>query len=838
MALVLPNHYDIRIEPNFGDLTFNGKTIIYLQANESVKSITLNAVDLTVTSCNVITEKETKDAKIQVDPNKEEMTLTLPLKYSGEFKIEFNYIGKIQENLKGLYKTNYKVGEKIFTGAITQFEQEDARRMFPCFDEPVMKATFDLEVIVDNNLTTLSNMPIKIEEKIEDDKKRVVFERTPKMSTYLLFLGIAQFESIKDVLDSIEVKVITHPGLTKFGKEGLEFGKKALDFCQKYFKIPYPLPKMDLICTPDFAAGAMENWGAISFREDLLLTFPGSTSKINEMANKIVISHEISHQWFGNLVSPSLWKYIWLNESFADFFGTKTVEFHEPNLHVWDYYVGSQTSEALLADAYIETVPIEIKGEDKASYNIKTIPIIYSKGGSIIRMVNDFIGDKNFQIGLQKYLTKHSYNVASSDDLWSALEDASKQPISKLMKTWVLQPGYPLLTVSRSGNSLSFSQERFTYLENSDTTLWLVPITVLFFTEDGKTFKKSFLLDNKESSFDIEKNFTSFKVNHEHTGFYRVKYSPEDSKILGSFIAHEQLSTLDSWNLVNDTYALLISGKVKLDYYLQFVVNYSSPKLHSSIRSISTQLMNLFLLCPEGKNKQKITQVGITFHESYLDKIQFLPQANEPFENTVSRNLLIKNAGFIGSQKAIDFCLQKFKDLQQDKSVPPDILEAVLAIGARQTNDLTWFLDQLVNAKNEVEIINFGNALAEFSNAQVVRQILDEIIFSKIPMRNLAYAIQRLCNNPFFISDNKIWKFFIANLDNIGKVNEFLQPYIINSIVTNPAVDDATRLDMEKFFTDYNKVNAVPKMTTEKSFETVAINISVKKSLDISKKKK
>ena len=170
MALVMPNHYYIRIEPNFGDLTFNGKTIIYLQANESVKSITLNAVDLTVTSCNVITEKETKDAKIQVDPNKEEMTLTLPLKYSGEFKIEFNYVGKIQENLKGLYKTNYKVGEKIFTGAITQFEQEDARRMFPCFDEPVMKATFDLEVIVDNNLTTLSNMPIKIEEKIEDDK--------------------------------------------------------------------------------------------------------------------------------------------------------------------------------------------------------------------------------------------------------------------------------------------------------------------------------------------------------------------------------------------------------------------------------------------------------------------------------------------------------------------------------------------------------------------------------------------------------------------------------------------------------------------------------------------
>ena len=595
---------------------------------------------------------------------------------------------------------------------------------------------------------------------------------------------------------------------------------------------------MDLICTPDFAAGAMENWGAISFREDLLLTFPGSTSKINEMQIKIAIAHEISHQWFGNLVSPSLWKYIWLNESFADFFGTKTVDQYEPDLHVWDFIVGSQTSEALLADSYVETVPIEIQGEDKATYNIKTLPIIYSKGGSIIRMVNDFIGDTLFQKGLQNYLSIHAYNVASSDDLWLALEDASKLPISKLMKTWVLQPGYPLITVARSGNTLSFHQQRFTFLENSDDTLWLVPITVLFFTEAGKSFKKSFLLDSKESSFDIGRDFKTFKVNHEHTGFYRVKYSLRDIKNLEYYISNEQLSALDSWNLINDIYSLFIAGKINLDIYLQFIINYTSPKLNNSIRSISTQLINLYLLAPNGKNKQKISEVGVTFHESYLDKIQYMPQLNETFANTVSRNLLIKNASFLGSQKAIEFCMQQFKDIQQGKTIPPDIIDAVLTIGARKTNDLEWFLNRLSNAKNEVEIINFGTALGEFSDPLIVKKILDEIVFSKIPMRNLDNTIRRLCVNPSAMTDKKLWKFFIANLDNIGRVNEIIQPFIINAIVTNPAVDAETKFDMEKFFADYNKVNPVAKMTTEKSFETVAINIRVKKSLGTSKKKK
>lgn len=831
MDSVVPNHYEIRIEPNLGESTFNATTIIHLSAKENINQIILHAVDLTISSCKMINKEETTDLKFEMDLNSEQMNINLTDKITGDFKIEFKYIGKLQENLKGLYKANYKIDEKNFVGLLTQFEQEDARRMFPCFDEPKMKTTFDLQVVADEELTVISNMPIKSESKLPERRKLVNFERTPKMSTYLLFLAIAHFESIKDTLGEIEVKVITHPGLTKFGKESLSMGIKALDFCQKYFNITYPLSKMDLIATPDFAAGAMENWGAISFREDALLIFPGSTSKLEEVMVNITIAHEISHQWFGNLVSPRIWKYIWLNESFADFFGTKIVDNFFPEIQVWDSYVGFQTREALTADAYIETVPIEIKGEDKAAYNIKTIPIIYSKGGSIIRMINDFIGDSFFQAGLQKYLNNHAYDVASSDDLWMALEEASQQPVSELMKTWVLQQGYPLLNVKRSENSLTFKQNRFTYLENDDVTLWMVPITVLFFSEDGSTFKKSFLLDKSESTFTIDSQFTAFKVNSEHTGFYRVKYSIEDTKTLGIYITNEKLSTLDGWNLVNDIYALLQSGNINLKYYLDFILHYTSEKYYTSIRSISGQLYHLFLLAPDKKTKQIVSEAGVTFHENYLNKIKYTPQENESFSNATIRNVLIKNAAFLGSQKTIDFCLKEFKKLQTGQTVPPDIIDSVLSVAARQNNDLDWFLNQFTNAKNEIEIINYILAMGEFSDNNSIIKLLDEIIFSKIPMRNLGYIISRLCMNPTAVSDQKMWKFFIANLDNIGKIHEFIQIGIINAIVTNPGVDKTTKLDMEKFFVDYSKVNPVAKLTTEKAFETLEINIRLKKNL-------
>ena len=827
MNSTIPTHYQIRIEPDFEDFSFKGFTTVHMITEESIVNLTMNSVDLNINSVTLITNNSKKTLKFSLDLNAEEILLEFPIEVKGKFEIVFYYTGEIKDDLKGLYKTEYKVGSELHAGAVTQFETEDARRMFPCFDEPGMKATFDLEVIVDNNLATISNTPIKSEEKLQSNKKKVVFETTPKMSTYLLFLGIAEFESIEDKLGKIDVKVINHPGLVQYSHEALKFGVKSLDYCQTYFNIAYPLPKLDLISTPAFAAGAMENWGAILFRQNDLLTFPGSTTKLQERRIKEVIAHEITHQWFGNLVSPKFWKYIWLNESFADFFGHNIVDHYYPELGIWDYTVSFAINVALIADAYHETVPIEIEGQKQTSYNIKSVPIIYNKGGAILRMVEDFVGKENYQKGLQLYLTKHAYDVASSDDLWSAIEQVSHMPVSQLMKSWVLKPGYPLISVSKENGKLNFKQERFTYLPNSDKTLWMIPISITFFTAKGEQIKKQFLLEKESDIFDPKVDFKAFKVNSNHIGFYCVQYKTEDLENLVQYIKNDKFSVLDGWNLVKDLYTLFKAGKLLLDQYLQFIINFKSEKYHTAIRTISEQLAELYGLA-KGKSKQKIQSEGIKFHEFMLNKINFEPQKNESNLVSIMRNTLLINGALLGSQKAIDFGLKQFKSLKEGKTISADIKEAVLSIGASETNDLNWFLTQFDQAQNEADIVTYGTSFGDFSDPKVLEKVLDEIVFTKIPNRNQSQIINRLCMNPK--AAPLIWKWFIANLDNIGSMHRSIQERTINSVVSN-ALDETTKKDMEEFFAEYNKKSKLSQITTEKSFETLEINFRVKEFL-------
>ena len=829
MNSIKPIHYEIKVIPNFGDFTFIGKTVLDVESDLKLSKITLNAVDLTFESISLVTTNNKTTLTYKIDENEEELYIDFPKEISGKFKLDFEYEGKIKNNLKGLYQTKYNNGSEKHIGAITQFETEDARRMFPCFDEPGMKATFKVEVETDEKLSVISNTPIESEEKLPNGKKRVVFSKTPKMSTYLLMLGIAYFENIEDKLGDITVRVLTHPGLIQYGKQALDFGVKSLDYCQKYFDVPYPLPKMDLIATPDFAAGAMENWGAITFRENDLLNFPGHTTKVQENRILGVIAHEITHQWFGNLVSPSVWKYIWLNESFASFFGYKIVADYYPELKLWDNVVGRMTNMALLADGYHQTVPIEIDGQKKTSYNIKSIPIIYSKGSAMLRMVHDFVGPDFFQKGLQIYLKKHAYDVASSNHLWEALEEASKMPVSKLMQKWVLQPGYPLLSVSRDGTKLTFKQKRFTYLENNDSTLWIVPISILVFTDADEPVKKKFLLESKEDTFDVGFTFKSFKVNADFTGFFRVSYSSEDLEVLGSMVKEGKLSTLDSWSIVNDLFALLKANKIDLDLYLKFVTNYTSEKVHTAITAISNQLSQLHNLA-EGFNKSKIATQGIQFHESMLDKIGYSEHEQESYLSSILRNTILLNGSYLGSQKITEFCLKEFESYKQGKDLPANIKDAILSVGARQTNDFKWFMDKFDSANNEAEIVSLGAVMGEFSNDEVIDKVLDEVVFSKIPMRNVSTLIARLCENPYAI--NKMWKYFIANLDNFGRLHRSMFTRSLNSVIVN-SVNEDTKKDMIGFFKEFNKTNPVAKITTEKSFETLEINLNLKNKLKI-----
>ncbi len=475
-------HYKISIDPDLLQFQFGGTAEIVLETEVFVDEIALNALDLAVTTCGVWQAETLVPCSLSMDLKKEALIIHLSEPICGQFVLVITYQGQINDSMAGFYRSSYvDQGSRRFIG-VTQFQESDARRAFPCLDHPLQKATFDIDIIVNAGLSAVSNAAIKEVQALDSGRQRYYFETTPKMSTYLVFWGVGDFKRVQKIGET-RVNVLTLPGMEPYAGFGLDFGCNALEFCEKYFGIAYPFPKLDLIAIPDFAFGAMENWGAITFRENLLLRYPGITSKSGEGRICEIIAHEIVHQWFGNLVTPSDWKYLWLNESFATYFGYGIVDHYHPDWGVWDQFLYGQTAAAMSRDALIENFPIEIPGGEHVVINSSTAPIIYSKGGSILRQIHGYIGEDHFKGGLQRYLKTHSYACAASDDLWQALETASELPVTRIMKSWIEQPGFPLLEARRDGRKLSIAQHRFTYLPYEAVQTWMVPVMIKVFSK-------------------------------------------------------------------------------------------------------------------------------------------------------------------------------------------------------------------------------------------------------------------------------------------------------------------------------------------------------------------
>jgi aminopeptidase N len=341
MQPINPVNYRLHLTPDLFKFTFEGKCNVILEASEPVSEVVLNILEIAVWSCRVRKADEAVLCSFRVNPGNEEVLVFLPESMAGKIELEIDYQGLINDKMAGFYRSQYGYRGKTKYIAVTQFEESDARRAFPCLDHPACKATFDIVLDIDKNLVAISNAAIKKEEALENEKKRVTFEQTPRMSTYLVFFGVGEFEFTVDEKDN-RVRVATLPGMKKFARFGAEFGRKSLAFSEAYYGIPYPLPKMDLIAIPDFAFGAMENWGAITFRENLLLHYPKITSKSGEERICEVIAHEIAHQWFGNLVTPSDWRFLWLNESFATYFGSGVVNHYFPQ---WDKRIAALSED-------------------------------------------------------------------------------------------------------------------------------------------------------------------------------------------------------------------------------------------------------------------------------------------------------------------------------------------------------------------------------------------------------------------------------------------------------------------------------------------------------------
>src|SRR5918996_4384708 len=490
-ATVRPSKYDMTLAPNLLECTFTGAETIDIEVHQSTAQIILNAAELDIHEAYLERNGERIPAeRIETDAEAETATFTFarPLP-TGTMQLHLRFSGILNDKLRGFYRSEYirPDGAKR-TMATTEFEAPDARRAFPCWDEPAHKAKFTIAVIIPAELTAISNMPIVSETPQAGGTKLVQFAESPIMSTYLLAIMVGEFECVEAQAEGTLVRVWTTPGKKEQGRFALDVSCRLLSFYNNYFGIPYPLPKLDLIAIPDFAAGAMENWGAITYREVALLVDPAHSSAATKQRVAIIIAHEIAHMWFGNLVTMEWWNDLWLNEGFASWIEYKAVDHLFPEWDMWTQFTFADLGPAMALDGLRNTHPIEAEVKTPHDINELFDAISYSKGAAIIRMLEQFLGEETFRRGLAHYLSSHEYGNARTEDLWAALGQVSGKPVKAIMDTWTKQPGYPYVHVDEeppeNGQAvLSLVQRRFFLdhdpaLDSQDASLWRIPVGV------------------------------------------------------------------------------------------------------------------------------------------------------------------------------------------------------------------------------------------------------------------------------------------------------------------------------------------------------------------------
>ena len=826
MKDLIPLNYNIRLDPDLVNFTFGAFAQILLNAQNTVKEIPLNILELAIWSCNVLEENKLVKCPFLVNTQKEELRILLPESMKGNITVRIDYQGHINDKMAGFYRSGYTRRKKQKYIAVTQFQESDARRAFPCMDHPAKKATFDIETDVEERLVAISNSPIKSETILDNGKKRVTFDRTPKMSTYLVFFGVGEFQSVSDKNDP-RVRVVTLPAKKKYASMGLEFGRKALEFSEAYYGIPYPLAKMDLIAIPDFAFGAMENWGAITFRENLLLYYPKITSKSGRQRIFEVIAHEIAHQWFGNLVTPSDWKYLWLNESFATYFGYGVVDHFYPQWDTWEQFLHGMTTSALSRDALHQTTAIEIPGGEHVVINTSTAPIIYNKGGSILRQIEGYIGKDNFRKGLQDYLSAHQYGSAASQHLWESFEAVSNRPIGSMMKSWIEQPGFPFVEVKQVGHSLVLNQKRFTYLPGEFHQNWIIPVTISLFFEKDKSRQTTILIDHAKKQIDIPTDTVAYKINHGQTGFYRVKYQDRKNlDALGRRVSDRTLSTEDRWGLQNDLYAWVKRGDVSVGDYLEFLSHFREETAYLPLTGIVSSLSELYRVM-DASGREKISLFAGPWYQDIIEKIGYEPGKAEKITVSLLREQLIWEAALFGSTRTTEFADYHWSVLLKGAPVHSDLMRCVMQVAAL-TGDaqvFDWFDARFRASQVEHERLNILVALGCFKDETLIKKSQNYVL-KTVPPRNQFIPVVAMASNPYAIG--LMWDWYVSNLQEIEKFHPLLYERVIAAIVPVGGLEKAG--DVNAFFEDYMKKTDTAQDVIKLSLERLEINLRIREN--------
>jgi puromycin-sensitive aminopeptidase len=653
---VVPSRYDLVLEPHLESATFSGSVDAEIDVHEQVGSIVVNALDLSIDRASVRSEvgREIEVTDVALDPELQRATLTLssPLQ-PGAWVLSMAFHGTLNDQLHGFYRSTYADDEGTHTIATTQFEAADARRAFPCWDEPDLKAVFAITLVVPDDLVALSNGPEIDRAPNGDGRVRVRFADTMSMSTYLVAFIVGRLEITEPIdVDGVPLRVVHLPGKGHLARFALDAGAFSLRFFTDYYGIPYPDRKVDFVAIPDFAQGAMENTGLITYRESLLLVDPDHATQPELENIADVVAHELAHQWFGNLVTMRWWNGIWLNEAFATFMALVTIDAWRPEWEQWNTFARGVTA-AKEVDALRSTRAIEypVHSPDDASGMFDVLT--YQKGAAILRMLERYLGADRFREGIRLYLARHAYGNTETHDLWHAIEEASGEPVRRIMDQWIWQGGYPLLTAAPDAGGLRVTQGRFLADGGDDHPVWDVPLRVRDLDGDERSVlvpADGVLVETAVDAATI--------VNAGAASFVRVRYEGDLLARLTDRLS--EVSALERYGLVDDHWAAVTSGAASASEFIAAAGRYGDED-DLAVWQVLLQGLGWCDRFLEGEPRERFRAFVRRLVAPAMDRLGWEADADEPDRVKALRGALLQGLGVLGADPNAEAAAREFE---------------------------------------------------------------------------------------------------------------------------------------------------------------------------------
>ncbi len=824
---VVPTSYKLYFEPDLENKQFSGEETIFVDVQSPVKEVVLNANDLEVSEGELAQVKKGKghgawnEASIEQDKEKQQVRFKFKKTIApGSYEFHVKFAGRLNDKMAGFYYSSSTdaEGNKLAL-ATTQMEPTDARRVFPCFDEPDFKATFNITLATPKDLVAISNAPLKLK-RIEPRSQKIqyTFEETPLMSTYLVALIVGPFECTDtEVVNNVEIKTWAVKGKKDQALYGRDTAVKLLPFFENYFGTPYPLKKLDLIAIPDFSSGAMENLGAITFRESRLLLDPKTASVTTKQGVAMVVAHEMAHMWFGDLVTMKWWDDLWLNEAFASWMEPKALDFLQPDWKPWDSFV-SDKGTAMETDALYASRPIYAKVNNPEDAEQMFDEITYEKGASVLRMLERYVGEDVYKKGIQNYIAKFKFKNATTDDLWNSIQEVSGSPVSKIMKEWVYSAGYPLVEVEFKGaEDIKLSQKPFRLLDavkaqskssGGNATkghVWQIPVSYRQLAEDQSARDKkrtTHIMDTVQEDLAVASTKSPFVVNVHSDGYYRVSYPKETLKSL-SGLAQKELSVPERYSLLSDSFALVEAGKLPCADYLELTAGYkdeTDPTVMGLLINHLAQI-NLFIKDSDRANFAALVRDRLS---GCANRLGWEKKEGESDLTQILRGDVLDALGTIGeSQEVISKARQMFEPYcNNPESINPDLNDTIAGVvaynGTKEDYDTLFKLYK--DAKTpEAKLRNLA-ALAVFRQPELIKRTLDLALTDEVKTQDAPHLVQKSLRS---VAGRQIaWQYVKDNWD---KMNERYPSKLFIRVVrgANSLVDPKMVEDMTQFLSTH-----------------------------------